>query len=132
MLLGMLFQHENVAFIATIPMVVSASVTFPLLLLSLFWGGFTTRGAISGALVGLFTSVVLIVLGPQVWVSVLGNSNPCSPTIIRRFSPCPWHSWSCFWCPNQIRARGRRPTGETTVRCCGAQNLVRISLDAAG
>ena len=78
-LLGMLFQHENVAFIATIPMVVSASVTFPLLLLSLFWGGFTTRGAISGALVGLFTSVVLIVLGPQVWVSVLGNSEPLFP-----------------------------------------------------
>ena len=72
-LLGIAFQKENVAFIATIPMVVSASVTFPMLLLSLFWSGLTTRGAIAGALVGLVSSIVLIVLGPQVWVSVLGN-----------------------------------------------------------
>jgi len=78
-LLGIAFQHENVAFIATIPMVVSASVPFPMLLLSLFWGGFTTRGAIWGALVGLSTSIVLIVLGPQVWVSVLGNSEALFP-----------------------------------------------------
>ena len=78
-LLGIAFQNENVAFIATIPMVVSASVTFPMLLLSLFWSGFTTRGAIGGALVGLVSSIVLIVLGPQVWVSVLGNEQALFP-----------------------------------------------------
>lgn len=75
-LLGIAFQNENVAFIATIPMVLSASVTFPLLLLSLFWSGLTTRGALWGALVGLVSSIALIVLGPQVWVSVLGNEQP--------------------------------------------------------
>ena len=73
-LLGIAFQNENIAFIATIPMVVSASVTFPILFLSLFWDGFTTRGAIYGAIVGLLSSIVLIVMGPQVWVSVLGNA----------------------------------------------------------
>jgi cation/acetate symporter len=78
-LLGIAFQNENVAFIATIPMVVSASVTFPMLLLSLFWSGLTTRGAIGGALVGLVSSIVLIVLGPQVWVSVLGNEQALFP-----------------------------------------------------
>ena len=78
-LLGIAFQNENVAFIATIPMVVSASVTFPMLLLSLFWSGLTTRGAIWGALVGLVSSIVLIVLGPQVWVSVLGNEQALFP-----------------------------------------------------
>jgi len=59
--------------------VVSASVTFPMLLLSLFWSGLTTRGAIWGALVGLVSSIVLIVLGPQVWVSVLGNEQAVFP-----------------------------------------------------
>ena len=78
-LLGIAFQNENVAFIATIPMVVSASVTFPMLLLSLFWSGLTTRGAIWGALVGLVSSIVLILLGPQVWVSVLGNEQAVFP-----------------------------------------------------
>ena len=77
--LGILFEDENVAFIATMPMVVAASVTFPVLFLSLFWPGLTTRGAISGAVVGLVAAVVLIVLGPQVWVSVLGNERPLFP-----------------------------------------------------
>lgn len=77
--LGILFENENVAFIATMPMVVAASVNFPILFLSLFWPGLTTRGAISGALVGLVSSVALIVVGPQVWVSVLGFEQALFP-----------------------------------------------------
>ncbi len=77
--LGILFQNENVAFIATMPMVVAASVNFPILFMSLFWAGLTTRGAIAGATVGLLTSVVLIVIGPQVWVSVLGFEQALFP-----------------------------------------------------
>ena len=77
--LGILFQNENVAFIATMPMVVSASVNFPVLFLSLFWAGLTTRGAIASALIGLLSSVVLIIVGPQVWVSVLGFDNALFP-----------------------------------------------------
>lgn len=77
--LGILFENENVAFIATMPMVVAASVTFPILFLSLFWSGLTTRGAIYGAVVGLISSVGLIVVGPQVWVSVLGFDKPLFP-----------------------------------------------------
>jgi cation/acetate symporter len=78
-ILGILFENENVAFIATMPMVVAASVNFPVLFLSLFWPGLTTRGAIWGALVGLVSSVGLIIVGPQVWVSVLGFEEPLFP-----------------------------------------------------
>jgi len=78
-ILGILFQNENVAFIAAMPMVVAASVNFPILFLSLYWEGLTTRGAIIGALVGLLSSVVLIVIGPQVWVSVLGFEEALFP-----------------------------------------------------
>lgn len=77
--LGILFENENVAFIATMPMVVAASVNFPVLFLSLFWPGLTTRGAIWGALAGLVSSVGLIIVGPQVWVSVLGFEEPLFP-----------------------------------------------------
>ena len=78
-LLGILFQNENVAFIATMPMVVAASVNFPILFLSLFWEGLTTRGAVIGAVVGMISSVGLIVVGPQVWVSVLGYEEALFP-----------------------------------------------------
>lgn len=78
-LLGLAFENENIAFIATMPNVVAASVTFPVLLLSLYWGGLTTRGAVAGALVGLASSVGLIVVGPQVWGSVLDLGEPLFP-----------------------------------------------------
>ncbi|EED34365.1 acetate permease [Luminiphilus syltensis NOR5-1B] len=78
-LLGIAFEDENVAFVATMPMVVAASVNFPILFLSLFWRGLTTQGAIAGALVGLVSSIVLIVLGPQVWVSVLDHEAALFP-----------------------------------------------------
>ena len=78
-LLGIAFQDENVAFIATMPMVVAASTNFPILFLSLFWDGLTTRGAIVGAVGGLISSVVLIVIGPQVWVSVMGFEQALFP-----------------------------------------------------
>lgn len=77
--LGILFQDQNVAFLAAMPMVVAASVNFPVLFLSLFWQGTTTRGAIYGALTGLISSIALIVIGPQVWVSVLDFEHPLFP-----------------------------------------------------
>ena len=78
-LLGIACEKENVAFIAVMPMVTAASVTFPILFLSLFWSGLTTRGAIVGALVGFVSAITLIVLGPQVWVSVMGHAEPLFP-----------------------------------------------------
>lgn len=77
--LGIAFQHQNIAYIATMPMVVAASVTFPVLLLSLYWPGMTTRGAVIGAVIGLASSIGLTVVGPQVWVEVLGNDRALFP-----------------------------------------------------
>jgi cation/acetate symporter len=77
--LGILFQQQNIAYIATMPMVVAASVNFPVLLLSLYWPGLTTRGALAGAVVGLLSSVGLTIIGPQVWVAVLGFEQALFP-----------------------------------------------------
>lgn len=77
--LGIVFQRQNIAYIATMPMVVAASVNFPILLLSLYWSGLTTRGAVCGALIGLVASVGLTIVGPQVWVDVLGFDKPLFP-----------------------------------------------------
>lgn len=78
-LLGILFQHHNVAFIAVMPMVISASVNFPILILAMYWRGLSTRGAVVGGMVGFIGSIVLIVAGPKVWVSVIGAKAPLFP-----------------------------------------------------
>jgi len=69
---SILFQNQNVAFIATMSLVIAASVNFPILILAMFWRGFTTRGAVVGGIVGFVSSVGLIILGPKVWVSIIG------------------------------------------------------------
>jgi len=76
---GILFEKQNIAYIATMPMVVAASVNFPLLLLSLYWKGLTTRGAAVGAVTGLISAIGLTIVGPQVWVAVLGFEKPLFP-----------------------------------------------------
>lgn len=71
-LLGILFKGQNVAFMVGLAFAIAASSNFPALLLSIFWRGFTTRGAVASILVGAVTSVTLIVLSPTVWVDVFG------------------------------------------------------------
>jgi cation/acetate symporter len=53
---------------------IAASVNFPILFLSMYWRGLTTRGAAVGGFLGLATAVSLMILGPTVWVDVLGNA----------------------------------------------------------
>lgn len=77
--ISILFQKQNVAFIAVMPLVIAASVNFPILLLAMFWRGFTTRGAVAGGVVGFVSSVTLIVLGPKVWVSIVGAESAIFP-----------------------------------------------------
>ncbi len=76
---SILFQKQNVAFIAVMPLVIAASVNFPILILAMFWRGFTTRGAVVGGIVGFVSSVSLIVLGPKVWVSIIGAESAIFP-----------------------------------------------------
>ena len=53
MLLGIAFQTQNVAYMVSLAFAVACSSTFPLLLLSIYWRGLTTRGAVIGGSVGL-------------------------------------------------------------------------------
>jgi cation/acetate symporter len=79
-LLAILFQHENVAFLAALVFAIAASTNFPVLVLALYWRRTTAAGALAGGFAGLAASVVLIVLGPSVWVKVLGNPAPIFPS----------------------------------------------------
>ncbi|EME69382.1 symporter [Paramagnetospirillum caucaseum] len=78
-ILGMLFEKQNIAYLAGLTLAIAASANFPLLLLSMLWPGLTSRGAILGGSIGLLSAVVLTVLGPAVWKSVLGYPQPIFP-----------------------------------------------------
>ncbi|MDO8608002.1 MAG: cation acetate symporter [Phaeospirillum sp.] len=71
-LLGLLFEKQNVAFIVALTFSVAASANFPVLVLSMFWGGLTTRGAVLGGTIGLLMSVIMVVLSKAVWVQSFG------------------------------------------------------------
>ncbi len=77
--LGIAFEHQNIAFMVGLAFAIAASANFPILFLSIYWSKLTTRGAFIGGFLGLLTAVVLVVLGPVVWVSVLGNESPIFP-----------------------------------------------------
>jgi cation/acetate symporter len=74
MILGILFEKQNVAFMVGLAFSVAACANFPVLVLSMFWKGLTTRGAIVGGLAGLITAVGLIVLSKAVWVDTFAIS----------------------------------------------------------
>jgi Predicted symporter len=77
--LGIAFENQNVAFMVGLAFVIAASANFPILLMSMFWGKMTTRGALLGGWLGLLSSVTMLVLGPTVWKDVLGNPAPIFP-----------------------------------------------------
>lgn len=72
-LLGIVFERQNVAFMVSLAFAVAASANFPVLLLSVLWKGCTTRGAVIGGFMGLAASVLLTIVSPSVWEATLGN-----------------------------------------------------------
>ena len=79
-LLAFAFQQQNVAFMTALAMGVAVSANVPVVLLTLYWKGLTTAGALTGGLFGLVTSVGLIIIGPAVWVKVLHHAAPIFPS----------------------------------------------------
>jgi cation/acetate symporter len=78
-LLGIVFENQNVAFMVGLAFCVAASANFPILFLSMYWRKLTTRGAVIGGSLGLLTAVVLVVIGPTVWVDAFGNAEAIFP-----------------------------------------------------
>lgn len=77
--LGIAFEKQNIAFMVGLAFSIAASCNFPVLFLSMYWKNLTTRGAMIGGWLGLITAVTLMILGPTVWVSVLGNAKAIFP-----------------------------------------------------
>src|SRR5690606_34329560 len=67
------FRDENITYLSVFAFSIAASATFPTLMLALFWKPLTTAGAISGGVTGLLSATIGLILGPSIWVAVLGH-----------------------------------------------------------
>jgi cation/acetate symporter len=77
--LGIAFEQQNIAFMVGLAFAIAASANFPIIVLSMFWSKLTTRGALIGGFMGLISATVMVILGPTVWESVLGNPKGSAP-----------------------------------------------------
>nr|WP_233285324.1 cation acetate symporter [Bradyrhizobium acaciae] len=77
--LGIVFENQNVAFMVGLAFAIAASCNFPVLVMSIFWKGLTTRGALVGGFLGLVSAVVGVVLSPAVWEATLGYAKGSAP-----------------------------------------------------
>jgi cation/acetate symporter len=78
-LLGIIFETQNVAFMVSLAFALAASGNFPVLILSVLWKGCTTRGVVWGGSAGVLLALVLSILSPAIWVNVIGNEAPVFP-----------------------------------------------------
>ena len=72
-LLGIVFEKQNIAFMVSLAFAVAASANFPVLFMSVLWKDCTTKGAYYGGFAGLLTAVGLTIVSPTVWEVALGN-----------------------------------------------------------
>jgi len=79
MALSTLVQELNIAFLMGLAFAVAASSHFPVLFLSLFWKGFTAEGAVAAGITGSLAALSCIVMGPTLWVDILGNEAALFP-----------------------------------------------------
>jgi cation/acetate symporter len=78
-LLGIVLEGQNVAFMVGLAFAVAASANFPALLMAIFWRRFTTWGAVSSIVVGAASALVLIYISPTIQVDVLKNADALFP-----------------------------------------------------
>jgi cation/acetate symporter len=73
-ILSLFAQKLNVAFLVSLAFAVAASSNLPVIIFTIFWRRFTTTGAIAGMVVGLFSSLILVFLSPNIWNPVAGKA----------------------------------------------------------
>jgi cation/acetate symporter len=72
-LLGIIFQGQNIAYMVGLTFSIAASANFPALVLAIFWRRLTTWGAVAAIIIGTISTLVLLYLGPTIQVDILKN-----------------------------------------------------------
>jgi cation/acetate symporter len=106
----------NVTVLVSIAFVFAASANFPPLLLALTWRRFNTAGALSGIVVGILASVVMLALSPPVWPGPDSQGSP-SPLTFPALVTVPIGFLACFVGTMLSRSHeGERTFDELLVR----------------
>ena len=105
-LLGIVFETQNVAFMVSLAFALAASGNFPVLLLSILWSGCTTRGVVWGGTIGVLTALALTVLSPAVWVTVFGFENAIFPYSSPTIFSMPL-AFATIWLVSKLDRSGR-------------------------
>ena len=71
--LGIAFEKQNVAYMVMLAFAIACSANFPVLFMSVLWKDCTTKGAVTGGIVGLISSAGLTIASASVWEAVMGN-----------------------------------------------------------
>ncbi|WP_449619534.1 solute symporter family protein [Robertmurraya sp. Marseille-Q9965] len=71
-LLALFAQKMNVAFLVSLAFCVAASANLPVIIFTIYWKKFNTAGAITGMLSGLLSSIILVIVSPNVFSPVEG------------------------------------------------------------
>ncbi len=71
--LGIIFQGQNIAYMVGLTFSIAASANFPALILAIFWRRFTTWGAVTAIVLGTISTLVLLYCGPTIQVDILKN-----------------------------------------------------------
>jgi cation/acetate symporter len=80
---GIAAKDQNIAFLVALAFAVAASANLPTILYSLFWKGFTTRGALWSIYGGLISSVGLILFSPVVSGKPIPEGATKSPSMLQ-------------------------------------------------
>src|SRR6266487_4363028 len=70
-LLGIIFQGQNIAYMVGLTFSIAASANFPALVMAIFWRRFTTWGAVTAIVLGTVSTLVLLYCGPTIQVDIL-------------------------------------------------------------
>jgi len=123
-LLGMAFEKMNVAFMVALAFGVASCANFPVLLMSMYWKGLTTRGALVGGYTGLISSVLFVLFSKSVWVDVLGNPAPLFPYTQPALFAMPLAFWPSTCSPSSTTVPRHRPSVQRLMTSTCARRRV--------
>lgn len=86
-ILALFAQGMNVAFLVALAFAVGASANLPVIIFTIFWRRFNTTGAIAGMLVGLFSALIVVAIGPNVWNPEVGKAILVGTPLIKLANP---------------------------------------------
>ncbi len=128
--LGIAFEKINVAFMVGLAFAIAASSNFPVLILSMYWRGLTTRGAVAGGWLGLIVATVLTVLSKSIWVMVLGHGAAIFPYNSPALFSMPLAFFAC-WLVSRLDKSARARAEQARFEEQYVRSMTGIGAEAA-